>query len=262
MREFTPINYADEEKIPQLIKTKFLYLCSRNRSTGGINDFIVNLPTGYFKTTPNQQMKISLQNITLVKEWYETQAGLSAEYENSVGNCSIPDGSYTVETLVDTLNNDLSFSTDYIVSYNYPTNKLSFQAQNVGAFIKTANSGYLLGLNDYTTYNGDFTSDNPVIMVYNKTVYINTNLSSSGASLDNINYNKIDYSTILQTIPIQDASFDIIQYTANEYSNSGLLIDPSTLDSIRLWISTDRGYTPTLNENWEVCLKIEFFVVK
>jgi hypothetical protein len=207
-------------------------------------------------------MKISLQNITLVKEWYETQTGLSADYENSVGNCSIPDGSYTVETLVDTLNNDPSFSTDYIISYNYPTNKLSFQAQNVGAFIKTANSGYLLGLNDNTTYNGDFTSDNPVIMVYNKTVYINTNLSSSGASLDNINYNKIDYSTILQTIPIQDASFDIIQYTANEYSNSGLLIDPSTLDSIRLWISTDRGYTPTLNENWEVCLKIEFFVVK
>jgi hypothetical protein len=100
------------------------------------------------------------------------------------------------------------------------------------------------------------------MMTYYKTIYINTNLSSNGASLDNIYYKALDTSTILQTIPCEDGPFDIIQYTTNSPPNSGVLIEPSSLDSIRVWISNDRGSVFTLTKDWEICLKIEFFVVK
>jgi hypothetical protein len=260
MRQLPPESLQQDEVVPQLVKTKFLYLTSRNRSAGPINGFETNLPSGFFKKSPNQQIKISLNNITLQKTWYETRSGISADYENSSGTTSIANGSYTVDTLVDYLNNDTIFTNDYTVSYSYSTNKLTFVSNNALGFIKPTNCGYLLGLVDGVTYTGNFESVNPLTMTYEKTIYINTNIGSSGSSLDNIQQTIVSYSTILGTIPIPVFAFDIIQYTANQYTNCGLLIDGNSIDTIRIWISTDKDNIPEFYEDFEICLKIEYFV--
>jgi hypothetical protein len=248
-----------EEVVPELVKTKFLYLTSRQRTNDIINGFEVNLPSGFFNKRPNQQIKISLANITVQKTWYETRAGISADYENFSGSFSIPDGSYTVDYLIDMLNADTHFSNDYTVSYSYTTNKFTFTPVNGFSFIRTTNCGYLLGLVDGITYSGSFDSVNPVMMTYEKTIYVNSNLGSSGSSLDNISQQQLDFSTILATIPIPVYSFDVIQYTTNQFPNSGLLIDGNYIDSIRIWISTDHDNIPEFFEDFEVCLKVEFF---
>jgi hypothetical protein len=260
-RKFLPIK-EQTERVPSLVKTKFLYLSSKYRDSGNINGFSVNLPSGFFKKIENQQIKISLNNITLTKSWYETQAGVSADYQNSSGSHSIPDGSYSVENLYDVISADSNFSTDYTVSYNYATNKFSFIAKNaLTSFFKPINCGYLFGLYDGVTYNGSFTSVFPCNMTFYKTLYVNTNISTSGNSLDNIMQSRVDYSTIIGIIPISVAPFDVLQYSSTELPNSGLLVDGNSIDTMRVWISTDKNVALTLYEDYQVSFKIEYYII-
>ncbi len=251
-------NIEADEKAPVLVKTKFLYLSSENRSSGDINNFNVNLPNDFFTKKKNQIIKLSLNNITITKTWYETRAGVSADYELNGVAYSLRNGSYAVDTLLTELNG--LFTNEFIVSYDYPTNKFTYTKISTAPTLKAVNCGYLLGLTDGVLYTGTFTSTNPVNTTYEKTIYVNTNLSGNNA-LDNVGQPKPNFSTIIATIPIPIAPFDIICHNHIETVNSGIEVAGGQIDSIRVFISTDKNTVPVLFEDFTISLRLEYFNV-
>lgn len=244
-------------KITNLNNTKFIYLTSQNRSSGSINSFSINLPLDFFESQKNQIVKISLHNLVLTKSWYETRTGVSADFLlNSVPQ-SFTQGSYTIDTLLIELGN--KFAGIYNIVYDYPTNKFTFSAISGATTFTPINCGYLLGITNNQTYTGTFVSENPVNMTYEKTLYVNTDVSSTHSSLDNIFNNRATYSTILAEVPITNAPFDVITFHSGLQPNSGIVLASKSIDTLRVYISTDKGNVPTFYEDFTISFRIEFF---
>jgi hypothetical protein len=245
--------------------TKYLYLTSKNRSQGTIDDWIVYLPNNLFAgTTQNTKyLKITLQNFLINYEWYNIRSNYNnvfAVYDtNSLVTYSISQGSYSVYQFRDYLN--VLLVGKYSVSYDLISNTYTFTQTNVGSYIKTTNSGHLFGLLDNVTYSGTFTSVQPINMQYFDTLYLNTDVGLQSFNLDNVNQEKTATSTILQRIPVTCAPFDNLQY--NSKPNDTCLevsVNNTFLSSIRFWLSTNTGEKLTnLTRNHNLTIKIEIY---
>lgn len=255
-RPIQPIAFnSTPEKVPKLVKTKYIFLNSEFRDSGDINGFNISLPSDYFQKKKNQIIKLSLNSLSLTKQWYETLGGISADFELNGVPMSISDGSYAYDTLLIELN--VKLASDFIVTYSYTTNKFTFTKISSNPTLKIINCGYLLGLIDGTTYSNSFTSVNPINVTYSKIVYVNTNLSGNN-SLDNVNNKKFSYSTILGSVQIPISSFDIMNYQSFD-DNDGIIVSNDQITSVRVFITTERGLSPVLYENFSVSLKIKFY---
>jgi hypothetical protein len=245
--------------------TKYLYLTSKNRSQGTIDDWSVYLPNNLFAgTTQNTKyLKITLQNFLINYEWYTVRDNFNNAFTvydgSSLVNYKILPASYSVYNLRDYLN--ILLVGKYTITYNLVNNTYTFTQTNPNSYIITSNSGHLFGLVDNVTYSGTFNSVQPVNMEYFDTLFLNTDVGLQSFNLDNVNQEKTATSTILQRIPIVCAPFDNLQY--NSKPNDTCLevsVNNTFLSSIRFWLSTNRGQKLTeLTRDHNLTIKIEIY---
>jgi hypothetical protein len=244
--------------------TKFLYITSKNRSQGTIEDYSIYLPNNLFAgTTQNTKyLKLTLQNLLINYEWYTVTSknnSFSIFNGSSLVNYLISPASYSVYQLRDYLN--VLLIGKYSITYNLISNTYTFTQTNPNSYIKTTNAGHLFGLVDGITYSGTFNSVQPANMEYIDTLYLNTDVGLSSFNLDCVNQEKTATSTILQRIPIVCAPFDNLLF-ASSINDTCLEVacNNTFLSSIRFWISTNRGEKLTgLTRDHNLTLKIEIY---
>ena len=248
-----------------LKETRFLYLTSKNRNIGNIDDWSVYLPNNLFAgTTQNTKyLKITLQNLLINYEWYNVTNNINNLFSvydgSSLTNYSITQGSYSVYDLRNYLN--ILLVGKYTVSYDIISNTYTFTQTNGGSYIITNNSGHLFGLVDNVTYNGTFTSVQPVNMQFFDTLFLNTDIGLSSFNLDNINQSNTATSTILQRIPITCAPYDNLQYFSKPNDTClEVAVNNTFLSNIRFWFSNNRGNKLIgLTRDHNFTLKIEIY---
>lgn len=255
----TPIS---KEKI--LINTKYLYINSANRDEGSESEFTIYFPNSLFVNNSNNKkfMRISLYSLNICREWYNIMNNVNNILQYSPDGITssfitIPEGSYSVYELMTALNTLLTGMT---ITYSLITNKYTFTPVNSNAYIVPSTCGSFLGLQNGISYTGTFTSTNPINMLYESDIYINTNMSSGSYNLDNVNNLNIQSSTIIDKIPINAPPFANIIFNANELHASLEIPLIAHLTSARFWITTNRLRKITnLKQPWNMTLKMEIY---
>lgn len=244
-----------------LDEDRYLFISSANRSSGTNSRFTIYLPNNLISSASNKQkyLKVQLYNATLVYEWYNVQTiNNKISYNNGTTTSvvEIPVGNYSVYTLATTLTALLPV---YTVTYNPSTNKYTYTSSVPTATITPVNSGQFLGLENGTTNTGTFSSTKPVNMSIYNGLYLNTDLSSTDNNLDNINMEKVDTSTILDSIPINCAPFDTLYYENTHPTSLDIAVSNNSLTSISFYITTDTGARLELTHPWTITLQLQIF---
>lgn len=249
------------------IGSKFIHISSRNRTYGSQSDFTVNIPSDVFENKlDNQYLKLNLQEITLNRSWYNVSEEnenntftLYSANDNVIYEITLESGSYNVNQLKDALNKLLD--KEYVVSYNSITNKYTFTASNPNNYIEGGVAEQLLGLEYGVNHTGTFTSTRPVDMTSINTVYLHSDIAKVNEIFDNLNNKVMAGSTILARIPISVAPFSNINYTNYLNTNDGIKLAVKQLDSIRFFLTDERGNKLNLTSNFTMVLKLEIFLV-
>lgn len=227
-----------------LVNTKYVFINSMNRNNGTNSEFQVNLPANLFINTSNRPkyLKISLYNLSINREWPDIINGINNLFDFYDGatttSIAIPEGCYSAYSLRDYLN--IVLVSKYVVTYSLTTNKFTFTSSDPNATIHPYTCGQFLGLTNGLTYTGTFTSDNPLNLQYESTIYLNTDIASSSYNLDNINHLEMQTSTIIDRIPVDAPPFSNIIYNCNEKLACLEIPMLNNLTNLKFWLTTDK----------------------
>lgn len=243
--------------------TKFIYINSANRNSGTNSEPTIYFPPNLFVNNSNKQkwLRVSLYSATINREWYNIIDGINnfLQYNDGVTThqITILEGSYSVYEFRDYLNTVLVGTT---VTYSSTTNKYTFTPLNPASWINATTCGTFLGLTNGITYTGTFTSQYPINMLYEDTIYLNSDIGVSSPNLDNVNSLEIQSSTIVEKIPITIPPFGNIIFNANDKHSSLEVPILNSLTSLRLWFTTSRlRKLENLNQPWNICLKLDIY---
>ena len=197
-------------------------LTTVNMATYNESDFTFNL-TESMKNV----MSLSLSSIEIPYTWYN----IDSEYYNNflwIGDTrvEIPSGHYTVSSLVDAFNSDLSFNAYFSISYNPASYKMSIL--NVGSEVdlvltfhrttetwRNYNLGWILGFRDAEYYFSD-----SITQIKGEEMINLMETQHFFVLLDEYNNNKI--SNNLVTLYDEESSLTIPEYFSNSLDVSGL----------------------------------------
>jgi len=256
-------SFGENSHHKKLTQTKFIYINSANANSGTNSNPSIYFPPSLFTNNSNSQktLKISLYSCTINREWYNVINGINDILQYYNGTISqyitIPEGSYSVYELMTLLNTLLVGMT---LSYDLVTNKYTFTPVDLTSWINPTTCGTFLGLQNGITYTGIFTSEFPVNMLYESDIYLNTNIGTTGYSLDNVNGLEIQSSTIIEKVPITVPPFGNIIFNANEKHSSLTIPMLNNLTSLNLWWSTSRlRKLENLIQPWSVTLRIDIY---
>ena len=241
--------------------TKYLHISSRNRMSGSKSDFSINIPSDVFDKNVNS-VKLNLQELTLNYSWYN----VSEENENNTFLLysavdhteylmTIETGSYNVTEFKNHLN--VLLENEYVVSYNTSTNKYTFTASDPANKIDGSIAGQFLGLESGVEHTGSFSSTKPVDMTYIDTIYLHSDIANLNNNFDNLSSNTMSQSTILARIPITVAPFSNINYINNLNTNEGIKIAGNIIDTIRFFLTDDRGNRLNITTDYTLVIKLE-----
>lgn len=242
--------------------TKYIYINSTNRNTGTNSEPVVYIPPNLLMSHNSKGVfKISLYSLTINREWYNIINGVNnvLEYYNGVITQSIvlQEGSYSVYAFRDYLNTVLVGMT---LTYSITTNTFTFTPVNPSSTIKPINCGTFLGLINNKIYTGTFNSENPINMLYEADLYINSDIAQSSYNLDNVNNTEVQSSTIIEKVPVNVPPFGNIIFNANELHSSLEIPLLTQITNIKFWITTNRLRKLTnLQQPWTMTLRIDVY---
>jgi hypothetical protein len=250
-----------EGKDLKYIESKFLYLNTKNRSSGTIGNALITFPNRLFynSTMKKQILKINLQSINILKDWHDINS-LCNELEVNGTPIFIQESSPTVYELLALLN--IALSGNYVVSFNVISSTFTFTASNPLNTIKPINSGHFLGLIDGTTYTGTFDSVRIINIQWENSLFVCMDSAVNGNTLDNIINNGIAVSPIIANIPINVSTSQTI--TWNSFKNKNESVELATLnglDSATFSIYTNRRKLEP-DHDYTFCIKIEHYNVE
>lgn len=240
------------------VESKFLYLNTKNRQSGTISNALITFPNGLFynSSCKKQILKINLQSLNLLKDWYDINENCN-EIKLNGSSVFVPISSPTVYELLNYLN--ILFLGQYTVSFDITTIKFTFVASNPSNTIQPVNSGHLLGLTNGTIYTGNFVSETIINIQWENSLYICMDCAVNGNTLDNVINNGTNVSPIIAVIPINVSTGQSI--TWNSYKNTNEAVELSTmngLDSATFSVYTNQRKLE-LSYNWSLCIKIEHY---
>lgn len=243
------------------IESKFFYISSKNRQSGSINQFLITFPNALFYNTDFKKhyLKINLNDCSILKEWYDILDNVNNNFELNGVPMTLTEGSPNVYLLLADLNAKLIG--EYIVDYNINLNKFNFTASNPANTIKPINSGHLFGLIDGTTYTGSFQSSTIINIQYENSLYLCCDVAVNGQNLDNIVNDKMNVSSIIARIPINQSTGQTIVY--NSYKNTTESIQLSTMngvDCMTFSVYSNQGRHIPLNFNYTFSIKCEHYI--
>ncbi len=244
------------------ITSKYLYLTTANRINGSpINGAQLLFPQNLLKgsnTNDKKILKVNLQDLQVNREWYNIQVGRNDGYILNGTPGFLVEGNPNVYTLRDSLNTLLN--PEYTVSYDISLNKYTFASQSGLETFSAVNSGSLLGLTNGVVYTGSFTSEYPVNMQYEHSLYLQADFATTANNLDNINGPSTNVSNIISRIPIKSAPFDDICFSSLKNINEALEIATYGFDTATFSLITNRGFRPVLNHDFTFSIKLEIYV--
>lgn len=243
------------------ITSKYLYLTTVNRINGSsINGAQILFPQNLLKGSNTNQkkiIKVNLQDLQVNREWYNIQNGRNNGYIFNGVPGLLVEGNPNVYTLRDELNTLLNGS--YIVSYSVNLNKYTFTSNTGSETFSPTNCGSFLGLTNGVVYTGSFVSEYPINLQYENSLYLTADFATCANNLDNIIGRETTVSNIIARIPITSAPFDDITYNSLKNINEALEIATFGFDTATFNLVTNRGFTPILNHNWSLSLKLEIY---
>ena len=124
----------------KIVDKKMIFINSKERDSGTINDFTITLPTHLLTRKDNQKMRIILNDLVLPYTWYNVQSSNRSfdVRENNAAypyQCLLTPGSYHVLQLRDHLKQQLDyysatsgFNYVYTITYDEVSAKFKFTA--------------------------------------------------------------------------------------------------------------------------------------
>lgn len=241
------------------IESKFLYLNTKNRQSGSVNQCLITFPNNlFYSTTQKKQiLKINLQDISILKEWTDIIQGINNEILLNGTPVFVPESSPTVYELLNYLN--ILFLGQYTITYDATTIKFTFVATNVNNTITPVNSGHLLGLVNGTTYTGNFTSQTIINIQWENSVYLTMDSAVNGNTLDNVIQDNVNVSSIIARIPINVNTGQTITWHSFKNKNEAIqLATMCGLDSATFSLYSNRRQLP-LFYDYTFTIKIEHY---
>lgn len=247
-------------------RVETLFINSKNRSQGEINDFILNLNDGILKTElKDVQIRLSVVHLCINRSYYTVEEGTRFVLSNvTLGTSNeyeIRAGYYDVNTfaayLINEILNGWSISWDpsrntYAITPPLDDNTYMF------TFI---NSGHLFGFDDISTNEFSSTSPlistRPIMMNIDQSLYIRTNLPRHKmGGVDNLKSSTFTESDILCVVPMRFSPFDNI--TIDPSNQFVYYLSVNEVHSLRLYVTDQKGVSIPLKYDWDIALKFEF----
>lgn len=261
-----------------VINTYQYYLNSENRTSGTISDFYVNVPPLFAKTNTKFRMKIleatipftfnqlnsrfNTINYTITRTGYGTNSSI----------LTIPEGNYTILTLLSNLKTLLQQSIQTLIgvnlttlSFTYDTDTLHASLGFTGEATATTISWTNVDLNEMLGISSavSFTnlaaqiSDKPVNVNPSKSLFIRSSTIKSN-SFENMNAS-LKSSTILLKIQITSGAGSYLRYQ-NQFDTFTYINDLS-IDKIALTITDNSGRAIDLLLDWTCVVVIEEIII-
>jgi hypothetical protein len=213
-------------------------------------------------SAPNSLYNINETNNLLSISFFSSSAYLS----NNLFNYYIPYGNYNANTLLSELQKQISISTDIdrflTISFNKITNKFTISDPGFSFIINDSSTIFeVMGFSKNTKYSSTSTSA-PYKFEFPYTCNFN-GINNLNIHLTNLNTQNIDSfnkstSGIIQTIPINGGSNQIIYNKSNDFN---FVINEDNIDYIHVHLLDDlENFLNFNNQHWN--LTLYFTIIK
>jgi hypothetical protein len=247
-------------------RVQTLFISSANRTQGSINDFKVNLNNSLVKADDNtENIRMSVIHLSINRSWYTVRYQINDYFEiwneslGSKASYNIPEGYYTVYSLLDCLQNMLGPSWSF--TYRETDNRYSIIAPQLGLFeyrFNFVNCGHLFGDdNRLTDPFNNYISPKPILMNQDTSILIHTDIPRKRmGSLHNLDSPLFRECDVIAAIPNKTAPFDNLQIdTSNQFV---FYLSVKELSSFRLWVTDQLNRPLDIHHDWTIALKFEF----
>lgn len=239
------------------MRTQKVFINSKNRFNGSINDFNVVLPNNYLNDR-HSDIYVSVLSFHIPKTWYDIDSTNNEVEVNSVSRF-IPVGSYSITQLTTELNTLLS--PEFSVSYNAPQGTFTFT--NAAAHtLEPINSGLILGLVDGTVYSAaSFSSSDPVRIYKYHTIYLRSNLLSSNQHLDSLS-NEMKTSSVIASIDCDTAFLDLVKYDNSSPDYNRFHIENKNIERLNFSVVGEDNQLVDLSQDYSIELLFQFIPIE
>ena len=238
-----------------------LYIDSKDRNSGEINDFTVNL--GNLRSNIAY---IQIHSVEMVNCIYPIRSNYNSIFKfkdtsNTLRSITLDDGNYDIDTLLDTLTTKMNvYSGTYSLSYSNINYKITITGDNDFEIITSDNENTIwdiLGFKQDTDLTGSssYTASH-IFNLSQEPSYIYIKSSLIQGSKDKImtanNDKRKSYLCSLCKIPL-DAQFgELIHYKPN--LDLKFETEERTMNTIRFWLEDRNGNLLPMDREWSLSL--------
>ena len=256
-------------------KVQTIFINTKNRTEGSVEDCIVHLPDNMIRADEAMQLRLTILHWCLNKSFYNVREGFKFILHNATSgtqnNYTIRPGNYDVCSFAKYFKSVILGKDRWTFEYDHPTNKYRIKApqylydrDDIGVeedvYFEFINCGHLFGFEDgitpITNHQTFLYSNRPVLMNTDNSVYLHCDIPRKhGGAIQNHDKAEFHDSSILAVIPIQDAPFENM---AIDCSNAfTFYLNTNKIDKIRLWVTNERNEPLPLRHDYTLALKVE-----
>ena len=244
-------------------KYSSVFINSAFRSSGTINNFVINFADGTIKADKGTVIKCNVMDLCLNSSWWSTQKPVTFNvYQNGLiyTNGYLPEGNYDVYTFLDAFS---LYLPGWTVAYMALTNTYQFVTPNDpnNYQIKFDNYwtmwGFPNGQTPIMTYGMITMSTIPVLMMQENSLLIHSNLPRLRmGSVDNLGTNVLQESDCIAKIDLSGfGPYDNIVYNEQSDSHFTFYLSVSQLQSMSIYITDQNNKPIPLNIDWTMSIK-------
>jgi hypothetical protein len=248
----------------KLIKTQYIFVNSKNRSSGSNYNFTLNIPNRYIECEDDELLAITLLNFNMFWDWYainDTNNSFSFRRisNNTVTVINLPSGNYTYKLLYQTIN--ALFGSDVCV-FNKLKNTMKFHFAEPYELSFNNQSYEVLGFNN-STYTGTLIESvsvlNPMAKIQNICVHIDGIQPYRCYNLHNLHGDTVEISNLLMAIPYTNPPFDVFSFS-NQSSEFRMFINDKRIQTLNIRLTDFEGNDLTFIPECTMCFKLETYI--
>lgn len=248
----------------KLIKTQYMFINSKNRSSGTNYNFTINIPHRYIECEDDEILAITLLNFNMFWDWYainETNNSFNLRRisNNTITVINLPYGNYTYKLLYQTINS--LFGSDVCI-FNKIKNRMKLHFAEPYELTFNNLSYEVLGFND-SIYTGNVIESvsvlNPMAKIQNICVHIDGVQPYRCFNLDNIKGENVEISNLLLAIPYTNPPFDVFSYS-NQSCEFRMFIYDKRIQTLKIRFTDFEGNDLTFLPESTMSFKFETFI--
>ena len=156
-------------------KCQSVFINSKNRISGSINDFVINLEDEAVCSDKNTSLRLNVVGVTMSRSWYSTKQFTFKVVTGSTESIyTILEGNYNVYTFLDKLKALLK---DWVIIYDQIENKFHFNSPSPSKFVFDNDYEHMFGFQSKESITGtNIISEIAIDMTKQQSVFIHSNL--------------------------------------------------------------------------------------